>query len=217
MKSALAILVVLAVSGTLDAWTVPRTGTGVLADELQSFVDVIPLKKMLSIVLQYMANDAEFQTLIGYLHSTEFKNLVTDIEAIPEVLDLLNYIQGAGVDVYYLVNKLNAYIGIPLLKAPQMLENFKITGGIRGFLDDIEAIYPKQAIRDLYRYKMANSKVFADFMARLRSPATQKIADAIVVNPNFKALVNKAIGAGIKVEDIKDFLQRFLNITIHLV
>ncbi|XP_076623244.1 uncharacterized protein LOC143342843 [Colletes latitarsis] len=214
MKFVLAVLVVLAVSSPLEAYRIPRVGSGALADEIQDFADILPLNKMVTIVLQYLSDDAEFQELVGYLQSNEFRNLIKGVEGLPELINLLNYMQNAGLDIYYLVNQVNAFIGVPKLQAPQTFGIYKITGGIRGFLDDIEAIFPEQKVKDLYTYKMANSKVFIDFMAHLRSPATQRIADYIVNNPNFTDLLTKAHQAGINVEDVKEFLEKFLGIKL---
>ncbi|XP_043248284.1 uncharacterized protein LOC122395052 [Colletes gigas] len=214
MKFALAVLAVLAVSSPLEAYKVPRVGTGALADEIQDFADILPMNEMVKIVLQYLSDDAEFQQLVGYLQSNEFKNLIKGVEGLPEFIDLLNYMQKSGLDIYYLINKANAFIGLPKLQAPQTFGIYKISGGIRGFLDDIEAIFPAQSVKDLFAYKMANSKVFIEFMARLRSPATQKIADYIVANPNLTNLLAKAEQAGIKMEDVKEFLEKFLGIKL---
>ncbi|XP_031828129.1 uncharacterized protein LOC116425071 [Nomia melanderi] len=216
MKFALVVLALFAMSSPMDAYTLPRVGTGVLADELQAFVDIVPTNKIVTLCLQYLAEDAEFQKLVTYLQSPEFKKLVVDIEALPEVIDILNYIQKGGLDIYYLVNKINKFLGLPSLKTPDTfgLEPLKTKSGIRGFLDEVKALIPVDKIKALYYQKMQTSKVFVAFMEKIRSPEAQKIADAIVANPNLHGLLNKAKAAGVDVKAVKEFLEMFLGIKI---
>ncbi|XP_076677998.1 protein G12-like [Andrena cerasifolii] len=216
MKFTAVVLAVLAMSSPLNAWNVPRAGTGALADELQKFVDIVPLDKMVSVLLEYVSEDTEVQTIIAYLKSPEFKNLVIDVEALPEVYDLINYIQNAGVDAFYLVNKANAFLGIPALKKPGA-QVYGITGGVRGLIDDIKALLPKDKIKALYQKELANSKVFADLIAKLKSPTTQRIVDAVRANPNYAAVLQKAKDAGINVEAVKEFLERVLGLKFPLL
>ncbi|XP_076286737.1 protein G12-like [Lasioglossum baleicum] len=212
MKFVLAALAVLAVSTPINAYKLPRTGSGALADTLQDFMDVIPTDKIVSLIIRYIAEDREFGTLVSYLKDKEFKSLIHDTEAIPEVVSLLNYIQKGGLDVYYLVNKLNKFLGLPSLKAPNTYQLYKISGGIRGFLDDVEALIPVSKLKAIYKQKMATSQVFIDLMARIRSPDMQKIANAVAANPNLNAILNKAAKAGIDNKAVVEFLERFLGI-----
>lgn len=211
MKFTAVVLAVLAMSSPLNAWKVPRAGNGALADELQKFIDIVPLDKMVSILHQYVSEDTEVQTMISYLKSSEFKNLVIDTEALPEERDLINYVQNAGVDAYYLVNKVNSFLGIPALQKPGA-QVYGITGGVRGLIDDIKALLPKDKIKALYYKELANSKVFADLIARLKSPSTQRIVDAVRANPNYAAILQKAKDVGINVDAVKEFLERVLGL-----
>ncbi|CAK9802909.1 Protein G12 [Anthophora plagiata] len=219
MKLAVTVLAVLALSTPMDAYHVPRVGNGALADDIQDFANILPLDDMVAILLEYIAEDAEFQKVITYLQTPEFKNLVSDLEAMPEVKNLMDYTQKAGLDVYYLVNKANRYLGLKELTPPATFAkvNYKITGGIRGFLDDIEAIIPVEKVRALYNQKLATSKVFADFVAQLKSPAFQKIVDSLCANSNFNELLAKAKAAGADVVAVKELLQRILGLNVSCV
>nr|XP_033340885.1 uncharacterized protein LOC117228909 [Megalopta genalis] len=216
MKFIVAALAILAVSSPINAYKLPRVGTGVLADTLQDFMDLIPVDKIMSIVMQYLAEDKEFGTLVTFLKGPEFKALIHDAESLPEVVDLLNYGQKNGLDVYQIVNKINNFIGLPALTPPNTFGTMKITGGIRGFLDDVEALIPVDKIKELYHKKMATSKVFVDFMAKLRSPQAQTIANAIAANPNLKVLLVKAKKVGVDTGAVIQFLETFLGIKINI-
>ncbi|XP_078043332.1 uncharacterized protein LOC144473381 [Augochlora pura] len=212
MKFVVAALAILAVSTSTDAYKLPRAGNGALADTLQDFVDIVPVNKIVSIIMQYLAEDREFGVMVSFLKGPEFKAVIRDAESMPEVVDLLNYVQKAGLDIYYLANKLNKFIGLPAIRP--MVATEKITGGIRGFLDDVEALIPVAQIKQLYNKKMSTSKIFADLMQKLRSPQVQKIANAIAANPNLKVIIQKANKVGIDSKAVVAFLERFLGIKI---
>lgn len=216
MKFALVVLAIFAMSSPMDAYTLPRVGTGRLADELQGFVDLVPVDKVVTLALQYLAEDAEFQQLVGYLQSPEFKQLVVDIEALPEIVSIMNYIQKGGLNIYYLVNKINKFLGLPSLKTPNVLglEPLKTKTGIRGFLDEVKALVPADKLKALFQQKLSTSKVFAELMEKLRSQEAQNVANAIAANPNLHAVLLKAKDAGIDVKAVKEFLELLLHITI---
>ncbi|KAG7187706.1 hypothetical protein KM043_016762 [Ampulex compressa] len=216
MKFAFALLAVLAVATPLNAAKIPNVGKGELAKELQDFLDLIPVDDVVVVVLEYLAEDEEFQNAVEYLQSVEFQQLARDVEALPEIKELMNYIQKAGVDIYFLVNELNKFIGIEEITPPQMalFATLKITGGIRGFVDDVKALLPLDKLEELYNYKLKNSKVFANFIAQLQSPEFQKIVDTVYANPNFQNLLSKAKAAGIDLALIKDLLYTILGIKV---
>ncbi|XP_076761895.1 uncharacterized protein LOC143429926 [Xylocopa sonorina] len=215
MKFVLAVVAVLALSSPMQAYNIPRTGNGALAKELQDFVDAIPLDKMVSILLEYVAEDKEVQQVLEYLQSEDFKGLVSDVEAMPEVIELLNYIQSAGVDAYYLVNKANAFLGLKELKPPAHLATYKISGGVRGLINDLKAVFPLDKVEALYKQKMANSQVFRDFMAHLSSPAFQHIAAQVCANPHFNSLLATAKKAGIDVVAVKQIIETILGVPLN--
>lgn len=212
MKIAFAVLAVLALSNPLEALTVPRTGDGALADEIQDFVDILPIDDMLLVVLEYIEKDQEVQLLVGYLLSDDFRNLVSDIEAIPEFIEVINYMQGAGLDAYAIVNLINDTIGLKRLAPPNGL--YKIGGGIRGLIDDIRAIFPLQKIKALYKEKMATSNVFRGVINVLSSPASQKVVNSVCSNPNFHSLLVKAKGHGVDVAAVKRVLELILGVNV---
>lgn len=50
------------------------------------------------------------QQLLSYLQTNEFRNLVSGLEHIPQFVELLSYLQSAGLDAYYLMNQINDYL-----------------------------------------------------------------------------------------------------------
>ncbi|XP_017753463.1 PREDICTED: protein G12-like [Eufriesea mexicana] len=215
MKFTLAVLAVVALFSPLNAWQVPRSGNGALADEVQDLVDLVPVEKMDAILKEYVAEDAEFQRLVTYLHSQEFTGLITDIESMPEFIQVLNYIQTAGVDIYSLVNKVNDYLNLTPLTPPlQRVRALRITGGIRGFLDDIKALMPRERFMALWHEKKATSTVFRDFVQFMGSTPVQTIVNRVCADARFHNILAMATRDHVNINDIKRFLENEFGLTV---
>ncbi|KAL2731840.1 Protein G12 [Vespula squamosa] len=199
MKFAVALVAILA---TASAWEVPNLGRGELHKDLQEFVDLIPVNDVVKLLMQYVAEDVEVQNALKYMQTEEFRTLVKEVEAMPEYLNLLNYIYNAGVDVYYLVNRLHDYIHIPRLTPPGYSE-YGITGGLKGLVEDIKKILPINKIKALYHQKLQTSPAFKQLIDRLSSSEFQTIVNNVYGNPRFQYLLNKAKQAGLDVNHMK--------------
>lgn len=205
----MAILGALAVSSPLEAYKLLSVGSGDLANELQKFVDLIPLEKINAIISLYKQEDAEFQQLLKYFQSSEFKLLITEIESLPEFINILNYQQSAGLDAYYLVNEVNEYLHLPKLKPPFFRAK---TSGIRGFLDEVEALIPLDELKNLYQDRLKNSTVFAKFIEKLRSPTAQSLVDKLCASKNFNNFLSKAKKHGVHLDVVKEHLEKVLGL-----
>ncbi|OAD59483.1 Protein G12 [Eufriesea mexicana] len=215
LKFSFVVVAVLALTSPLNAWQVPRSGNGALADEAQDLVDLVPLDDMVAILLEYVAEDAEFQRLVTYLQSDEFRNLIADIEAMPEFTQILNYIQAAGLDIYSLANKVNDFLHLKELTPPlQRVRALKITGGIRGFLDDIEALMPRQKFIDMWNEKKATSTVFRDFVNFMGSTPVQTIVNRVCADTHFHNILVMAKRDHVDVAAVKRFLESVLGLTV---
>lgn len=209
MKFALVILVALAVSNPLEAYKVPSVGSGALANELQKFVDLIPLEKINAIISVYKKEDTEFQELLKYLQSSEFKLLVAEIEGFPEFIDIMNYEQRVGLDAYYLINEVNEYLHLSKLTPPFSRAK---TSGIRGFLDEVEALIPLDKLKNLYQDRLKNSAVFAEFINKLKSPTAQSLLNKLCASKNFNNFLSKAKSHGVHLDVVKKHLKNVLGL-----
>ncbi|XP_011697955.1 PREDICTED: protein G12 [Wasmannia auropunctata] len=213
MKFALVLLAfVAAASAKIE---IPNFGRGELHKDIQEFLDMMPVDQIMSITLQYYAQDAEFQKMVEYFQSEGFKQLVKDVEALPEIKTLMDYIHEAGIDIYKIVNILNNALGLPpLTPPPSFFMGTQITGGIRGFVDDILAIVPKQQLQDLYEKKLETSEAFRNFVKQLESENFQQIVNKVYNHPKCQELLNHARNAGIDLLVIKDLLEILWGIRI---
>lgn len=192
---------------TVNCHYLPDFGKGPLHEDIQYFLDMIPMEQVISTVLKYAAEDAEFQDFLKYFSTTEFKDMIVDVEAMPEFRKFANYLQNNGVFIYDELNKLNKIIGIPSIHQYNSIEynNKKITGGVKGLFDDVKALISYDKFIHGYVYKMRTSEAFRDFVAELKSKGNQEFADALYVKQrylNFRALIIKKGIDFVLIEDI---------------
>ncbi|XP_011863051.1 PREDICTED: uncharacterized protein LOC105559404 [Vollenhovia emeryi] len=212
MKFALVLLAfVAAASAKIE---IPNFGRGELHKDIQEFLDLMPVEKILEITVQYYTQDTEFQNMIKYLQSEGFKQLVKDVEALPEIKVLMDYIHNAGIDIYKMVNMFNSALGLPPLTPPSYAIGVQITGGLKGYVQDILAILPKQQLQDLYKKKLETSKAFADFIKQLESDNFQQIVNKVYAHPKFQELLTHAKNAGIDLMVIKNLLEILWGIKV---
>ncbi|XP_014483127.1 PREDICTED: uncharacterized protein LOC106748777 [Dinoponera quadriceps] len=214
MKFALALLALVATASAKIE--IPNFGRGQLYKDIQEFLDLMPTDEMFAIAVKYVTEDAEFQRLFTFLQSPEFKSLTADVEALKEIRTLMDYIHHAGIDIYKIVNGLNDLLGLAHLTPPDdgaAYKNYK-TNGIRGFLDEIEAILPIKELQALYDKKLKESKAFADFINQLKSPNFQEIVNKVYAHPTVQKLLDEARKAGVDLKAVREALETILGIKI---
>lgn len=200
MKVAVALLVALVSASPLNAIQFPATGSGALARELQPFLDLIPVEKILEISKAYLAQDREFQIAVELLKSNESKQWVQEVEQETEFKHLLNYVQNNGLDIKFLVNRFNKALGIPSLVsriktffAPHIM----ITGGIEGYVQDIGSLISMDKFEPLYEEKIANSRVFKNFVHEVTTVEYISFYVSIFSNRHYQNLEQQAGDHGI--------------------
>ncbi|CAL1680688.1 unnamed protein product [Lasius platythorax] len=113
MKFILALFASLAILGLGQSHQFPDFGKGPLHEDLQDILDLIPTQNIVKVAADYLENDPEVKAVVKYLLTTPLlRNLVIDYEAIPEVINLLEYLQHEGIESYYLINQINRALNI---------------------------------------------------------------------------------------------------------
>lgn len=64
--------------------------TRTLEDDLNDFVELVPTGDILGIVLNYIANDDEFQRVILYVLSDDFGSIIQLVDSIDEYIEVSN-------------------------------------------------------------------------------------------------------------------------------
>ena len=200
MKVIVALLVALVSASPLNAIELPATGSGALARELQPFLDLVPVGKILEISKAYLAQDKEFQAVVELLRSNESKQWVQEVEEEVAFKKMLDYMQNNGLDIKLLVNRFNKALGIPSVVsriqtffAPHIM----ITGGIEGYVQDIGSLISIDEYEQLYEEKIANSQVFKDFVHEMTSAEHISLYLSIFSNKHYQNLAQQVGDIGV--------------------
>ncbi|XP_012533062.2 uncharacterized protein LOC105834828 [Monomorium pharaonis] len=190
-----------------------------LEKELMDFIELIPTNKAVEIITKYMNEDKKMQEAIQYLFNTEFHALLREIEALKEHQDVVVYLEKAGLRVIQGIKEFHKVIGMGDYVPPKILSIFesqigiqKIGDGMKGMLEDLYNILPVDKIDALYKEKLQNSKVFADFVGKLTSPEMQQLINNLYANQVYKNFVAKTRERGLELQELKKFTSRIFGL-----
>ncbi|KAG5333514.1 G12 protein, partial [Acromyrmex heyeri] len=204
--------------GLGQAHQFPDFGKGILHEDIQDCLDLIPYKEIQTIVLDYVLGDSEVQEAVNYLKtSTILKDLMIDLEAIPEVINILNYMQKEGVDAYSLLNKANDALGINrITPPPSRLYSLVIqrTGGIAGLVKDITNVIPITKIIRTYVQKMKTSSAFVGFVNQLKSDNAQQAVNKVYQIKSLQIILNRLKSSGVNTQITADVIYIVLGLNV---
>ncbi|XP_076677985.1 uncharacterized protein LOC143374045 [Andrena cerasifolii] len=212
MKLLAVALTTLVAFATVDSHFLPAFGEGPLYEDVQYFMDMIPMEKVIGTVLQYVSDDAEVQEYVQYLKSDEFKQTLTQVEAIPEWHHFISYLQKNGLNMYDLMNKLNQIVGLPDYKPAIAMKTQDITGGLKGLFLDIKKEISYDLFIHGYVYKMRTSAAFRDFVAELKSSNHQGFVNALYKNQGFLKFRSGLVSKNMDVALVEDIIYTVLGI-----
>ncbi|XP_046836338.1 uncharacterized protein LOC124431955 [Vespa crabro] len=205
MKLTVVLVVILAVA---NAWAVPNYDNTELKKDLQEFVNLVPVDKIKKLVLQYAAEDAEIQKGLAYAKSNEFKSMLREVNAMPEYINLLNYIYKTGVDIYKCINCIFGYVQVPKLEPPKSFFEYGITGGYNGLIEDVQKLIPKDQIKVLYRQKLETSPAFKELMDHFNSPEFKNLFFTVYYDPRVQHMITVAKQSGLDLEKLSGVIVR---------
>ncbi|XP_076286736.1 uncharacterized protein LOC143212165 [Lasioglossum baleicum] len=172
------------------------------------FMDMIPIQKIAAISLKYAAEDREFQELMSYMKTTEFKQMVQELEAIPEYHNFANYMQKNGVYLVDVTNKVNKLLGLPAFTPMDLYR----TNGLKGFWEEVKDKVSYDQFIHGYVYKMRTSAAFRGFVAHLKSDNHQRFVNAMYSNQKYLTFRNMINSRGIDIALIEDIIYTVLGI-----
>ncbi|XP_043285764.1 uncharacterized protein [Venturia canescens] len=185
-----------------------------LVQDLVDFLGLLPMEKINDVATEYFYNDAEVQQAAEFVRSEEFKQLLTEAEQNDQFYAFVNFLDKAGFPATFLINELNRALHVEDLK-PSLFQMLRRSGkGVRGMLDEIEALVPYDQVKAMFEYKLEHSQVFSNFIQQLRSPQFKSIVLDLAHNKNFEKLGYRAADFGINLEAIASFVSRVFGINL---
>ncbi|XP_078042708.1 protein G12-like [Augochlora pura] len=192
MKLAVSVLSVFLLVTGLGAFRIPATGSGEFAKDLQDFLDLIPLERASELVRAYLAKDKEFQAAIEILYSKELYQYTMDLEAAPEYAELFSFMQGAGLDGYYILKRINELLTDHQLPSAVVAPDIPISGGLLGFVVDMNSLIPAEKAVALFNEKIAAGGKFTEYYVISYSPRFLEFYKRLANNVHYQILIREA-------------------------
>lgn len=210
MKFSLVALSAMVAFATVNCYHLPAFGEGPLYEDIKYFIDMIPMDQVMKVIVQYTVKDSEFQQLLKHVKSDDFKQMVKEIEAIPEFHKFATYMDAHGIYMYDALDKVNQLIGLPSFQ-PMLLEK-EISGGLTGLFNDVKELISYDDIIHGYVYKMRTSEAFRDFVAELKSEGNQNFVNALYKNQRYLTFRATLVNKGLDITLVEDVIYTVLGI-----
>lgn len=217
MNFALTLFTILAVLGLSQTHQFPNFGEGPLHEDIQDILDLVPAKGINKVFLDYLEEDSEVKAAFEHLVSTTIlRDLMVDVEAIPEVVKFFNYLYKEGVDIYFLINEVNKALDIEELEPPSHVYSttMKRTGGISGLFNDIKILFHYDDYIRIYVQKMKTSPSFVGFVNQLKSNNFQQIVNKLYDIDSFQTILNFLKSKDVNTQIVADIMFIVLGITV---
>lgn len=181
-----------------------------LGDELKEFRALIPFNKINTLVFRYFGNDEEFQELVEYILSDNVLPGFVEVENIPEVRAILDYLHNHGSDIYTLLNKFHEILEIESSHRGNVAR--ATYGGLKGFVAELEKLIPVEQLYALYDRKLEESPVFREFVEFVKSESSQIGVDKILKNEHVRNLIRFVKKKDVNLKIIADFVTALTGI-----
>ncbi|KAK1121393.1 hypothetical protein K0M31_010195 [Melipona bicolor] len=190
MRFALAIAAILATASHLNAYELPKVGSGALARELQDFVNAFPVNDVLEYTRVYLSRDKEFQWVLNYMRNEEMRAFLSDVESLPEFATFMDYLLENGLDGYALFDTVKTVMEARLGRV-NVHSNLRVTGGLAGYVADVVTAGLVTNMQNLYQNKVATSEVFRNFVSEILSGRYDSLFTSTLTNVHFQRVLHQ--------------------------
>lgn len=217
MKFTLGLFAILTVIGLGQAHQFPDFGKGQLHEDFQDILDLVPLEKIVGVIVNYVIHDNEVKDfLVELKNEAVIKDLLVDFQAIPEVINLLNYLHKEGINVYHTINVINRVLKIKELVPPnsQVYSPKRRTGGLHGLFKDIKQHIDYDVFISIYVDKLKTSTVFVNFINQLKSENFQQIVNKVSEIKSVQFIVSRLEARSVNLKIVRDIMYLVLGINV---
>ncbi|XP_052895570.1 protein G12-like [Anopheles moucheti] len=160
----LALLVI-----SVSASVLTEHSNGLLRD-IEDFVDLLDLDRIVQLTNAYYLNDQDFQSILEYLQSEEFSVVWNGFFGLAMIRDLGMYLTQEGVPLYDYVDLVAYFIGQSPVNS-RLLQHISKTEhrGLKAYVEQLFAMLPWSEWKNLYEVKQRSSVPFKSLVIKLRS------------------------------------------------
>ncbi|KAL0869206.1 hypothetical protein ABMA27_007483 [Loxostege sticticalis] len=176
----------------------------VFHENFEDFVDLIEEVSGhdLEHLVEHYLEFEEFQQTLGYLGTANFRELVYEMENLPEFKAVLDFLEGHSIDIYFFIERFNDMLNFDSKKARHTLSGRDFSA----FIKDCISEFPKKQLNDLYNQKLAEDADFKAAIEGLQSDEWNQVYSALWANEQFLAEVKTLADNGVDVAVLLDEL-----------
>ncbi|XP_063627664.1 uncharacterized protein LOC134799206 [Cydia splendana] len=125
----------------------------------------------------------EFNAAINYVQSAGFKELIVEMESLPEFQAVVDFLEADNIDITFFLDKIDEVVNA----IPSSRRNAREASGtsLTSFLQDSIAILPKEKLDDLFHQKKEEDEVFRNAIDNLFSDEWIATFSALRETPQF--------------------------------
>ncbi|XP_022222094.2 uncharacterized protein LOC111073861 [Drosophila obscura] len=204
-----------------------------LINELRDFTKLIPSATIDELVAEHLITDSGFRKAVKFLRSSDFKRLQQRTEALPEVVEIVNFVHLNDTAVrskvrWYWPNHSQRYRNhiqrrsvynvqgsrwdiseevVLVLIQPEA--SFKVksvsesVGSFISFVQDLLTHLPRDRFVALISEKRQRSPIFAKFYEALRSAQFKTMVEAAMSSKNVASVIRELSGHDIDAQSLK--------------
>ncbi|CAH1637678.1 unnamed protein product [Spodoptera littoralis] len=203
MKQALVVLALVAL-----AFSAPQTRK-LFHEHVEDFLDIIMDEaghEIEHLNEHYLEYD-EFWTALDYMRTNNFKDLVYEMESLPEFVAVIEFLEQDNIDIHYFIDLFNEMI--ESIQRARSARHSTSGRDFTSFMRDCIDAFPKDKLSALFEQKMAEEEEFSTAISNLKSEQWDAVFSALWANPTFQAEVATLNENGI---DVKVFLDEIVAI-----
>lgn len=151
---------------------------------------------------QQYVNFDDFLNAFEYLSTQNFRNLVYEMESLPEFTAVTDFLEDHNIDIHYFLDMFNDAIE----NFPEVPPKRQQASGtdFNSFVRDLTALFPKDKLSALYDQKMEEDDVFRTAMENLHSDEWKELWGALFDSAVFQAEVQTLADIGIDIDVLID-------------
>ncbi|XP_049877488.1 uncharacterized protein LOC126374808 [Pectinophora gossypiella] len=170
MKTALVVLALVAVGYAAPQ---PRK---LFHEHLEDFLDVVREEAgaELEHIFEHYLEFEEFVATLDYLATADYKELIYEMESLPEFKAVVDFLEKDNIDIMFFVDLVNEMLEQQFPPSARKVRHELSGTDYSAFINDIIDAFPKEKLAALYEEKIAE---YDDFRVALENLESQEWQD----------------------------------------
>ncbi|XP_072929503.1 protein G12-like [Epargyreus clarus] len=142
----------------------------------------------------------EFRASLDYVQTTNFKELVYEMESLPEFKAVVEFLENDNIDILFFIDMFNELVEQAVPRTRHTISGTNLSA----FITDAIAEFPKAKLQALFDQKMAEEEEFRTAIDNLQSEEWDNVWSALWENETFQKEVQTLADNGIEMHMLLD-------------